>query len=66
MAISTVVPRRLIKLYSYPEDLVLDPFAGSGTTLVASKRLGRNSVGVEINAAFCELTIRNLQTVETN
>ena len=58
------LPRRLIKLYSYPEDLVLDPFSGSGTTLVAAKRLGRNSLGVEINAAFCELTVRNLQTVE--
>jgi site-specific DNA-methyltransferase (adenine-specific) len=58
------LPRRLIKLYSYPEDLVLDPFSGSGTTLVAAKRLGRNSLGVEINPTFCDLTIRNLQTVE--
>jgi site-specific DNA-methyltransferase (adenine-specific) len=58
------LPRRLIKIYSYPDDLVLDPFAGSGTTLVAAKRLGRSSLGVEINPVFCELTIRNLQTVE--
>jgi site-specific DNA-methyltransferase (adenine-specific) len=58
------LPRRLIKLYSYPGDLVLDPFAGSGTTLVAAKRLGRHSLGIEINPTFCELTIRNLQTVE--
>jgi site-specific DNA-methyltransferase (adenine-specific) len=58
------LPRRLIKLYSYPRDLILDPFAGSGTTLVAAKRLGRSSLGVEINPAFCALTIRNLQTVE--
>src|SRR5207237_10907203 len=55
--------RRLIKLYSYPGDLILDPFAVSGTTLVASKRLGRASLGVEINPAFCALTIRNLQMV---
>jgi site-specific DNA-methyltransferase (adenine-specific) len=51
----------LIKLYSYPDDLVLDPFVGSGTTLLASGHLGRRSVGVEINPAFCELTIRNLR-----
>jgi site-specific DNA-methyltransferase (adenine-specific) len=58
------LPRRLIKLYSYPGDLVLDPFSGSGTTLVAAKRLGRASLGVEINPAFCQLTVRNVQTVE--
>src|SRR6266700_3388201 len=58
------LPKRPIKLYSYPDDLILDPFAGSGTTLVAAKRLGRNSLGVEINPVFCDLTIRNLQTVE--
>ena len=58
------LPRRLIKLYSYPDDLVLDPFSGSGTTLVAAKRLGRYSVGVEINPVFCALTERNVQNVE--
>ena len=58
------LPRRLIKIYSYPDDLVLDPFCGSGTTLVAARRLGRRACGVEINDVFCELTVRNLQTVE--
>ena len=58
------LPRRLIKIYSYPGDLVLDPFAGSGTTLVAAKRLGRLSLGVEINPVFCDLTVSNLRTVE--
>jgi site-specific DNA-methyltransferase (adenine-specific) len=58
------LPKRLIKLYSYPDDLVLDPFAGSGTTLIAARKLGRRSVGVEISPEFCELTIRNLQTEE--
>jgi site-specific DNA-methyltransferase (adenine-specific) len=57
------VPRRLIKLYSYPGDLVMDPFSGSGTTLVAAKRLGRPSVGIEINPRFCDLTVRNVQGV---
>jgi site-specific DNA-methyltransferase (adenine-specific) len=58
------LPRRLIKLYSYPDDLVLDPFCGSGTTLVAARKLGRRAYGVEINPSFCELTVRNLETVE--
>jgi site-specific DNA-methyltransferase (adenine-specific) len=43
--------------------VILDPFSGSGTTLVAAKRLGRASVGVEINPTFCDLTIRNVQNV---
>jgi site-specific DNA-methyltransferase (adenine-specific) len=55
------LPRRLIKLYSYPDDLVLDPFLGSGTTLVASTRLGRRGLGVEINPQFCDLAIRNVK-----
>src|SRR3990172_2861281 len=39
------LPSRLIKLYSYPGDLVLDPFCGSGTTCLAAKELGRRWVG---------------------
>ncbi len=54
------LPRRLIKLYSYPDDLVLDPFLGSGTTVVAARRLGRRGIGVEINPQFCELATGNL------
>jgi len=58
------LPRRLIKLYSYPNAMVMDPFAGSGTTLVAARKLGRRSIGVEINPAFCDLAIANLQQIE--
>jgi len=54
------LPRRLIKLYSYPDDLVLDPFLGSGTTLIASTRLGRRGIGIEINPQFCDLAVRNI------
>lgn len=46
------IPLRLIKMFSYVEDWILDPFAGSGTTMKAAKDLGRNSIGIEINPAF--------------
>ena len=57
------LPRRLIKLYSYPDDLVLDPFLGSGTTLTVAAKLGRQGVGVEINAEFCKLAMRSLDAL---
>jgi site-specific DNA-methyltransferase (adenine-specific) len=56
------LPKRLIKLYSYPNDLVLDPFLGSGTTLTVAAKLRRRGLGVEINPAFCELAASNLRT----
>ena len=44
------LPRRLIKMFTFVGDTVLDPFLGSGTTTLAAKNLERNSVGYEINA----------------
>ncbi len=49
------LPARLIKMFSYVEDWILDPFAGSGTTLKAAKELGRNSVGIELNPEYLPL-----------
>lgn len=46
------LPKRLIKMFSFVGETVLDPFAGSGTTSLAAKNLGRNSVGYEINRNF--------------
>ena len=46
------LPRRLIKMFSFAGDTVLDPFLGSGTTCLAAKNLNRNSVGYEINKDF--------------
>lgn len=46
------LPKRLIKMFSFVGETVLDPFAGSGTTSLAAKNLGRNSIGYEINKSF--------------
>jgi site-specific DNA-methyltransferase (adenine-specific) len=51
---------RVIKLYSYVEDVVLDPFVGSGTTCLAAKQLKRHYVGVDIAPEYCELSERRL------
>ncbi len=46
------LPKRLIKMFSFVGETVLDPFLGSGTTSLAAKNLGRNSIGYEINRDF--------------
>ena len=54
------LPRRLIKMFSFVGDTVLDPFLGSGTTSLAAKKLNRNSVGYEINPEFIPFIKRKL------
>jgi site-specific DNA-methyltransferase (adenine-specific) len=54
------LPRRCIKLFSFVGDTVLDPFVGSGTTLVACSETGRKGVGVEIDVNYCKLARRRL------
>jgi site-specific DNA-methyltransferase (adenine-specific) len=46
------LPKRLIKMFSFEGDAILDPFLGSGTTCLAAKKLKRNSVGYEINEDY--------------
>ena len=46
------LPRRLIKMFAFAGDVVLDPFLGSGTTSLAARNLDRHSIGYEINPAF--------------
>ena len=55
------LPKRFINLYSFKDDLVLDPFIGSGTTAVASKILKRNYVGYEINKDYIEIADKRLR-----
>jgi DNA modification methylase len=52
---------RLIRMFSFTEDTVLDPFCGSGTTMVAALRTGRNSIGIEIDPEYCRMAARYLK-----
>jgi site-specific DNA-methyltransferase (adenine-specific) len=49
------LPLRCIRLFSYVGDTVLDPFLGSGTTLIACHRLNRKGIGVEIDGQYCRM-----------
>jgi len=60
------LPKRLIKMFSFVGDSVLDPFLGSGTTSLAAKNLIRNSIGYEINSDFVSIIKEKLGLTQTN
>lgn len=55
------LPKRLIKMFSFLGDIVLDPFLGSGTTSIAAKNLNRSSIGYEINENFLPIIKEKLK-----
>jgi len=54
-AFPTELPYRAINLFAYVGETVLDPFAGSGTTMKIAKQLGRNSIGIEIKKSLASI-----------
>lgn len=54
------LPKRCIKLFSYIGDIVLDPFMGSGTTLLAAYQNNRNAIGIDIDETYCQLAKNRL------
>ncbi len=55
------LPKRCIKLFSYVGDVVLDPFLGSGTTLIMAHKLDRVGIGVEIDEEYFKLAIERIE-----
>ncbi len=55
------LPHRLIRMFSFPGETVLDPFTGSGTTNVAAGRLNRHSIGIEVNPEFADFAVQRLE-----
>lgn len=60
------LPVRLIKMFSFVNETVLDPFLGSGTTSLVAKKMMRNSVGYEINNEFIEIIKQKLNTYQSD
>lgn len=58
------LPKRLIKMFAFKGETVLDPFLGSGTTSLAARNLERNSIGYEINSEFIEIAKDKLNIVQ--
>ncbi len=60
------VPRRLIKLFSYKNDIVLDPFNGAGTTTLVSWKLHRRFIGIDVSKQYCDTALQRLAVAGNN
>ncbi len=60
------LPRRLMKLFSYKNDIVLDPFNGAGTTTLVAWKLHRRFIGIDVSQQYCDMALQRLVTVTEN
>ena len=56
------LPRRLIELYTYENDLILDPFCGAGTTAIAANEVGRSYLGYDLDPEYIDLAKKRLSS----
>ena len=60
------LPRRLMKLFSYKNDIVLDPFNGAGTTTLVAWKLHRRFIGIDTSVRYCDRALQRLSAVMEN
>src|SRR5207247_2307635 len=60
------VASRLVQMFSFTGDTVLDPFCGTATTMVAALKHGRNSIGVELDTEYCKMAASRLMNENTS
>ena len=58
------IPYRLIKMLSWKNSLILDPFNGAGSTGVACKKLDRNYIGIEMSQEYCDKSVKRIEGIE--
>ncbi|MFA4826421.1 MAG: site-specific DNA-methyltransferase [Methanoregula sp.] len=58
------LPRRLMKLFSYKNDIILDPFNGAGTTSLVARKQGRRFVGIDVSEQYCEMALKRVTGVD--
>jgi DNA modification methylase len=57
------LPRRLMKLFSYKNDIVLDPFNGAGTSSLVAWKLGRRFIGIDVSRQYCDTALARMKAV---